>query len=157
MVEIVEEVAMEVEEVESNYKHKKNKMKNFFKKHIFARPTHFDSNSLLVMICGIIVLFAPIISCGPSKAELEAKQKRGFVWNRNTGDFEKSPTSNNIYETPEQLPQPIEEESDCCPYEDIEVRVIDSCEYIIYLQVHHTTGNIIHKANCRNPIHQNKN
>ena len=125
-------------------------MNKFLQKHILARPTHFDSNSLLVMICGLTIMFSPIISCGPSKAEIEEREKRGEVWSN--GKFVK--VANNPYETEtEEEPKPPTS-SEEIGYDDIEVRVIDSCEYIIYLQVHHTTGNIIHKANCRNPIHK---
>jgi hypothetical protein len=42
--------------------------------------------------------------------------------------------------------------------DDIEIRIIDSCEYIIYSK--YNTGGyssgICHKSNCRNPIHQKK-
>ena len=116
-------------------------MKNFLKKHIFAPPTHFDANTAFVMICGLAVIFSPIISCGPSKAELEERHKRVVE------------ATNNPYETPiQEESTPSNEE---IIYEDIEIRVIDSCEYIVWLQTHYNAGNIIHKSNCRNPIHKN--
>lgn len=42
---------------------------------------------------------------------------------------------------------------------DVEILIIDSCEYIIYKEVegsNKATGYMAHKGNCKNPIHYNK-
>ena len=42
---------------------------------------------------------------------------------------------------------------------DVEILVIDDCEYIIYKEVegsNKATGYMAHKGNCKNPIHYNK-
>lgn len=79
--------------------------------------------------------------CGPSKAELEAHEraKREHA---------------NVYDRPAE---PVEEHNDYHTEDDIEIRVIDSCEYIIWHHRYSEMGNIVHKQNCRNPFHQNKN
>ena len=109
-------------------------MKNFFKKHIFSPPTHFDANTVFIMICGLAVIFSPIISCGPSEYELEARQKKNIEIN----DLESS-NENNSHD-----------------YDDIEIREIDSCEYIVYRKpdAGGWSSGICHKANCKNQFHQ---
>lgn len=88
------------------------------------------------------MLVALFYGCGPSKAELEARAKKEKF---------------NPYKTPVQEEKEVVTEDGEIEYDDIEIRVIDSCEYIVWIETHHTAGNIIHKFNCRNPIHQNKN
>lgn len=85
------------------------------------------------------LLTITILSCGPSKAEMEAKEKQGFEWI--DGGWIKSSDKGDI------------------PYADIEIRVIDSCEYILWTSEHSYEQNgICHKGNCKNPIHrENKN
>ena len=108
-------------------------------------------NSLIIITC-IGILFIPFIGCGPSKQEIEERAKQGQVWSREKGGFVQ--TAGNPYETPtEQTTQPQISNEDIV-YDDIEVRVIDSCEYILWQNAHsNSSGNIVHKANCRNPIH----
>lgn len=81
--------------------------------------------------------------------EVEEHEKRGEVWNH--GKWVK--VASNPYETETQEePQPPTS-SEEIGYDDIEIRVIDSCEYIVWGKIGNSSGNIIHKANCRNPIH----
>jgi len=109
-------------------------MKNFFKKYIFILPTNFDHYSLSTIASGLIVIFTPFISCGPSKAELEARQRK----------------ESQIYNAAMTEP-------DCSGCDQITIQIIDSCEYIVFGDRGTTKGAIIHKANCRNPFHKNKN
>lgn len=104
----------------------------------------------IFFLFSVFCFFIQLVGCGPSKAELEAHQKQGEVFDPNTGKYVK--VANNPYEENTEEPQ-VEEIS----YDDIEIRVIDSCEYILWYDRHHGLGNLTHKANCRNPFHQNNN
>lgn len=108
-------------------------IKKFFLNHIFKLPTNYDSKSLLSSICGLIVVLSWISGCGPTKEELEAKNR----------------AKNEMYEA-----NPAISEEDFVEVDNIKVQVIDSCEYIIYGAGFSNKGCIIHKANCRNPVHQ---
>lgn len=84
-----------------------------------------------ILFIGAILLIE-LTGCGPSKAQLEAKER----------------AKNQIYTD-------LDTTSDEGDYYlgDIEIRVIDSCEYII-AAIYSSGISITHKANCRNPIHQ---
>lgn len=110
-------------------------MKNFFKKYIFARPDNLDYNSIFIMACGLAVVCSHFISCVPSKEKLDVKTKKEIEINQ----------------------QELSEENDSHDYDDIEIREIDSCEYIIYKKYVYgiCASGICHKANCNNSVHKN--
>lgn len=89
----------------------------------------------LIITSFISLVLVDLVSCGSSKAELE---RRAGI-------------KNQIYDKEDTL----ESDSDDC----ITIKIIDSCEYIIYQQYigGGMCSGICHKANCRNPIHKNTN
>lgn len=109
----------------------------------------------IFFLFSVFCVFIQLAGCGPSKAELEDHARRGEVYDYKTHQFVKD--APNPYETnTDEEPQPPTS-SEEIGYDDIEIRVIDSCEYILWWDRHHGLGNLTHKANCRNPFHQNNN
>jgi len=106
----------------------------------------------LITFFALCVFVVQFIGCGPSKMELEAHAKQGMVYNYETHQFVKD-APNPYEEHTEEEPQPPTS-SEEIGYDDIEIRVIDSCEYILWNDKQHSVGNLVHKANCRNPIHK---
>lgn len=128
-------------------------MKKLILKHLV--PNHFDHYSLLSMTCGLIVILSPFMSCGPSKAELEAKERQGFTWDSKMGAF---------VQTGIDSTQNDDSENSRNRGEEFKIKTIDNCEYIILKEYPITESDwsgsqqsanvaIIHKANCSNPIH----
>lgn len=96
-------------------------------------------------IIASVFALAVLYGCGPSKADLEAKARQGFIWDYQVGAFVQDTTVARDEVTGEV-------------HDDIETRVIDGCEYLV-LKVRcgscNTSDNagIVHKGNCKNPVH----
>lgn len=100
----------------------------------------------------LVMLLLLFYGCGPSKAELEAKEKAGFKWDGGLGAFIQDTAFKAV---PGQS--------------DIEIRTIDGHEYIILKNSgccssasshadacgNNSNVGITHKWNCSSPIHEN--
>jgi len=93
----------------------------------------------ILFVLFALLMFGFFIGCGPTRAEMEAKQAQGFKYDSETGNF---------------VPKSEDEiKNGSRNYRDIEIRVIDECQYIIWAGNWSNKGMIIHKENCNNPIH----
>jgi hypothetical protein len=106
--------------------------------------------ALIIFIISIGLVSIFVCSCGPSAAEREERYVQERQQAKEDSLFREQNKGRIAWEA---LP------------EDIHIITVDSCQYILYPQVHkyldynrcvdtYTTHTITHKANCNNPMHQ---